>query len=329
MLHNLFIILHLLSHDLRLPFNLNEPLARSTEQFKPQEIALAPPSTDKLKLPEPAVLPRASTSREKFVIDAERAILVDADSAEVLFEKNADKAMPMASITKLMTALVVLDEAKDLSKTVKIPKSATQLDYDSSQVGLTPGEHMTIRDLLEAMLVHSANDAAIALAEEVGGSRDMFVREMNEYAQRLGMTNSSFANASGLDQEGGAASARDISFLLREVYRHPLIGDFSNIQSDVVYSEEGTPYYLKATDKLLASGIGQVLVAKTGNTDLAGPSFALMAKVDDRDLIGVVLNSADRFGETERLLRYGVQAYDWPGESAEFFGDNSRVRYGG
>jgi D-alanyl-D-alanine carboxypeptidase (penicillin-binding protein 5/6) len=302
-------ILYLLSNDVRLPAMLHEPLVRWTQDFRP-EVDLEPLAVQHVPLVTP-VEPPSKLKSGSVALKAKRGIILDADSAQVLYEKNSDEKAPLASITKLVTALVVLDQAS-LEDTFTVPKEVKKLEVDSAVIGLLPGEKLTVRTLLEALVVHSANDAAVTLAVGTAGSETKFIDLMNEKAQELGLRDSHFANSHGLDATGNVSTARDVAFLVLAASKQPLLREFSQTNDTTITSESGTTYYLKATNQLLKSDEYGVVLAKTGSTDLAGSCFAVLASVDGHLMVSVVLDSPDRFGETETLLRYGSQAFDWP-----------------
>jgi D-alanyl-D-alanine carboxypeptidase (penicillin-binding protein 5/6) len=303
-------ILYLLSNDMQLPAMLHEPLVRWTEDFRPLA-DLEPLAVQRVPEVTP-VEPPSKLKSGSVALKAKRGIILDADSAQVLYEKNSDEKAPLASITKLVTALVVLDQAPSLESTYTVPKEVKKLEVDSAVIGLLPGEKLTVRTLLEALIVHSANDAAVTLAVGAAGSESKFVDLMNKKAEELGLRDSHFANSHGLDATGNVSTARDVAFLVLAASKQPLLREFSQTNDTTITSKSGTTYYLKATNQLLKSDEYGVVLAKTGSTDFAGSCFAVLASVDGHRMVSVVLDSPDRFGETETLLRYGSQAFDWP-----------------
>ncbi|MEA4912821.1 MAG: D-alanyl-D-alanine carboxypeptidase family protein, partial [Oscillospiraceae bacterium] len=227
-------------------------------------------------------------------MDATAAILVDAVTGTVLYEKNADAPRAIASITKVMTLLLVM-EALDAGKiTIEDEVTASEHAYSmgGSQIWLEPGEVMTVDELLRAVAVASANDAAVALAEYVGGSEEAFVGDMNRRAASLGMTNTTFKNSNGLDEDGHMSCARDVSVMSRELLKHELIRNYITIWTDEL---RGGETQLTNTNKMLRSYDG-ITGIKTGTTNKAGVCISAAAARDGMELIAVVLGSSDSAG---------------------------------
>lgn len=332
MFEQLLIIVHLLAQDVRLPMGLNEPLIAATEQFAAQPaLAMAEAKNDQWSVGSPAPLPLADRDLEKdndFTVTAERMILMDATSAKILLEKNSDEPAAMASIAKLMTALVVLNDTEDLDQVLTVPREVTKLDPEGTAAGLSVGDKLTLNDLLKALLVGSANDAAVTIAHGLAGSEKAFVVKMNQRAQELGLVDTTFGNSTGLDAKENVSTARDLAFLLLEAQKQPLVREFSTMKSASIQSENGNDYVVTATDKLLDGDV-RVVAAKTGHTDLAGSSIVVQAEEDGHHLIAVILDSADRFGEAEKLINYGFATYVWPIETGKSFADDAQVDFGG
>ncbi len=227
-------------------------------------------------------------------IDAKSAILIEASTGRVLYENHADEALPPASVTKVMTMLLVL-EAIDGGQ-IKLDDTVTVSDYASgmggSQVFLKAGETMTVNDLLKSVVVASANDAAVALAEYVCGSEASFVSRMNERAAELGMKNTVFKNTNGLDDsdEGHLTSARDIAIMSREVLKHEKIFDYSTIWMDSI--RDGA-FGLTNTNRLIRFYRG-CNGLKTGSTSKAGFCISATAKRDSMQLICVTMGSPNK-----------------------------------
>ena len=247
-----------------------------------------------------------------FDVPCAAAILIDEDSGTVLYEKNADEQRPIASITKVMTLLLTfeaLEEGK-ISLEDYVPISEHAYSMGGSQIWLEPGEQMTLNDMLKAICVSSANDAAVAVAEYVGGSEPAFVQKMNEKAAALGMTQTHFENACGLDQEGHLSSARDVAIMSREMLlHHTEVRDYCSIWTDTL--RDGATQLVN-TNKLLKSYSG-ITGLKTGTTSKAGVCISASAERDDLRLIAVVLGSAsgkERFEAATALLDYGFANYE-------------------
>ena len=239
-------------------------------------------------------------------LPAESMILVEQGTGKVLFEKNADEPMPPASITKIMSLLLVM-EALDSGKialTDEVTCSEHAAGMGGSQIWLEPGETMTVEELLKASAIASANDAIVALGEHLAGSEEAFVEQMNRRAAQLGMENTHFVNATGLDAEGHLTTARDISAMARELLRHDRIVEYSTVWMD---SLRGGETQLVNTKKLVRYYEGCTGL-KTGTTDGAGSCLAASAAREGLSLVAVSLGSAtsaDRFDSCRGLLDYG------------------------
>ena len=239
--------------------------------------------------------------------------LTDLRSGEYLAGEGASKKLPIASTTKVMAALVVLEEA-DLGEEVEVSENAA--DYATpaySNVGLLPGDTLSVRELLMATLISSGDDAAYALAEHVGGGGEIgvnrFVERMNERARTSGLNDTHFENPVGFDAKGHHSSARDLAKMARLAMQYP---EFREMVS-TKYATIRTPYRkipLTSTNELLFT-YGPATGIKTGTTPAAGESLVSSASIGDESYVCVVLDSGeDRFGASVRALRYGFAAYD-------------------
>ena len=240
------------------------------------------------------------------------AILVDQATGTVLYEKNADQPMPIASITKVMTLLLTFEavHAGKFSLSSPVPVSAHAAGMGGSQIWLEPGEQFTLDEMLRAICVSSANDAAVAVAELVGGSEGAFVALMNAKAAELGMSGTTFKNACGLDTEGHLSTARDVAVMSRAILTEcPEVLHYSGIWTDTL---RGGETMLVNTNKLLRRYDG-ITGLKTGTTGGAGVCISASASRDGLDLIAVVLgsnSSAERFEAATALLDYGFAQYE-------------------
>ena len=240
------------------------------------------------------------------------AVLVDQASGAVLYEKDAARRVPIASITKVMTLLLTFEAIHDgrLTLDTPVPVSEHAASMGGSQIWLEPGEHFTLDEMLRAICVSSANDAAVAVAELVGGSEEAFVARMNAKAAELGMTGTTFKNACGLDTEGHLSTARDVAVMSRAILREcPEVLHYSGIWTDTL---RGGETMLVNTNKLLRRYEG-ITGLKTGTTGGAGVCITASASRDGLDLIAVVLgadSSAERFEAATRLLDYGFANYE-------------------
>ena len=245
-------------------------------------------------------------------LNCRAAILIEQDSGRVLYEKNAEEKMPIASITKVMTLLLTFEAIHDgrLTLDTLVPVSEHAYHMGGSQIWLEPGEQFTLDEMLRAICVSSANDAAVAVAELVGGSEPAFVEQMNARAAQLGMEQTTFRNACGLDTEGHLSTARDVAIMSREILTHcPEVLHYSGIWTDSLRNGQTQ---LVNTNKLLKRYSG-ITGLKTGTTSGAGVCISASATRDGLKLIAVILgapSSADRFNAATTLLDYGFGAYE-------------------
>lgn len=242
-------------------------------------------------------------------ICAKAAILVDANG-NVMFEQNADAPMEPASVTKVMTMLLVMEaiDSGKLKLTDTITASAHAASIGGSQVYLKEGEQMTADEMLKAVAVSSANDCAVALAEHLCGTEEAFVDKMNERAAELEMKNTAFVNCNGLPAEGHVSSARDIAIMSCELLRHTKIMEYTQIWMDTV---RGGEFGLANTNKMLKTYKGMNGL-KTGFTSTAGYCLSGSAMRDNMQLVAVVLNAADskkRNADVAAMLNYGFANY--------------------
>ncbi len=262
---------------------------------------------EKLVTPEElGQIKKAADIDQSLTITAKSAILTERSTGTVLFEHDADKQMPPASITKVMTLLLVF-EAMDAGKftmETEIVASEHACSMGGSQIWLEPGEAFTVNELLKAAAISSANDACVALGEAVSGSEETFVELMNERAAELGMKNTVFKNCTGLDAEGHLSTARDIAIMSAELLRHPEIKNYSTVWMD---SLRGGKTELTNTNRLVRFYKGCTGL-KTGSTDGAGCCLSASAERDGMELISVTLgspNTDERFAAGRKLLNYG------------------------
>lgn len=245
------------------------------------------------------------------IVTAPSAILMEASSGQVLYELNADERLPIASVTKTMTMLLIMEalDSGKISLSDKVQTSDHAASMGGSQVFLEVGEEMTVEEMLKAIAVASGNDAAVAMAEFISGSEPAFIEVMNKRAQELGCKNTHFINCNGLDETvEHYSTARDVSIISRELLRHKKILDFTTIWMDTL---RGGEFGLSNTNKLIrfykgANGL------KTGSTSTAKYCLSATALRDGMQLIAVVLaapSSAERFASATKLLDYGFANY--------------------
>jgi D-alanyl-D-alanine carboxypeptidase len=258
--------------------------------------------------PLPEAIPVISIMPDS--VPAKSAILISQQSGQVLYEKSPDEKRAPASVTKIMTILLVVEAMENgqfsLQDTVVASEHACSMG--GSQIWLEPGEEMSVEDLFKAVVIASANDASVALAELVAGTEDAFVGLMNERAAELGMENTLFLNCTGLDQEGHLTTARDIATMSRELMRHPIVTDYSTIWMDQL---RGGASELVNTNRLVRFYAGSTGL-KTGTTSGAGSCLSATAIRDDLGLVAVVMGAAtsdERFAAARGLLDYGFANY--------------------
>lgn len=266
--------------------------------------------------PDPAVLVSApametAVASDSLALNCRAAVLIEPESGRVLYEKSPDEKMPIASITKLMTLLLTFEaiHGGKLTLDTLVPVSEHAYHMGGSQIWLEPGEQFTLDEMLRAICVSSANDAAVAVAELVGGSEPAFVEQMNARAAELGMTNTTFRNACGLDTEGHLSTARDVAVLSCYILNTcPELLHYTGIWTDSLRNGQTQ---LVNTNKLLKRYSG-ITGLKTGTTSGAGVCISASAVRDGLTLIAVILgspSSADRFNAATALLDYGFANY--------------------
>ncbi len=267
-------------------------------------------------------------------LQSESVCLMDADTGEVLYEKNADEQRPMASITKVMTALLVLENG-DLDATVTVTADAlADVDLDSTRVGFEEGEVLTVDELMYCMLVASANDAANILAEYIGGDVDTFVGMMNAKAEELGCTNTHFANPNGLDTDGHYSCAHDMALITYAANQYEQFASYSSTESytlpaDNVISEGWQIWTLvnmiRKDDETYDA---RVYAAKTGWTTTAKNTFVACGRSGSTNLIVTLLGcqlKTDLFADTTALLDYGEQAYEQQTVSVDDYSEQAQA----
>ena len=245
-------------------------------------------------------------------LECKSAILLEANTGTVLYEKNADESLPPASVTKIMTLLLVMEAIEDgrVKYRDMVRASANACSMGGSQIYLRENEEMTVEDMLKSVIIASANDAAVALAEHICGSEDAFVEQMNIKAGKLGMENTHFENTNGLDDtvQNHVTSARDIAIMSRELIKYPKVIEYSSIWMDSIRNGS---FGLTNTNRLIRFYKGATGL-KTGSTDKAGFCISATAKRDDMSLICVVMGAETRDIRNSiatRLLDYGFNNY--------------------
>ncbi len=251
---------------------------------------------------------KAESTSADFTVEAKSAILIEAKTGAVLFEQNADESASPASVTKIMTLLLAMEalEEEKIKISDKVMISEKAASMGGSQVFLEEGETMTVEELLKCTVIASANDAALALAEYIGGSEQSFVTQMNIRAKELGLKNTAFENVTGLDDttEYHYSSARDIAVMSQELIKYSLITDFASLWQDTIRNGEFT---LTNTNRLVRYYDG-CNGLKTGSTAKAGYCISASAKRGDMQLIAVVMGAEtrdERNAVARELLDFG------------------------
>lgn len=243
-------------------------------------------------------------------LNAKSAILMEEATGNILYESNPDERLPIASVTKVMTMLLIMEavDSGKISLDDMVTVSGNAMSYGGSTMFLETGEQLTVNDMLKGIAVASANDGCVAMAEHLAGSESAFVDMMNEKAKELGMENTHFMNTNGLDEDDHYSSARDVAIMSRELMKHETIFNYTSIWMDTL---RGGKFQLANTNKLIrfydgANGL------KTGSTSKALCCLSAAAKRNDMQLIAVVLGaptSAERFASAKSLLDYGFANY--------------------
>lgn len=235
-------------------------------------------------------------------VNAEGAVLMEAQSGRVLFEQNADERLPMASTTKIMTAMLALEQ-ENLDEAFVVDSDAIRVE--GSSMGLVAGDSVTLRTLAAGMLLASGNDAANAAAVRIAGSKEAFVAKMNARASELGMTNTSFETPSGLDGEAHYSSARDMARLAQEALKNPAFAQIcSQYRMTLEYGNPPYKRWLRNHNRLLEDYQGAIGV-KTGFTKHAGRCLVSAAEREGVTLIAVTLDCPDDWRDHAAMLNYG------------------------
>ncbi len=242
--------------------------------------------------------------------NGESGILIEANSGKIIFEKEKDKRVSVASMTKMVAQIIIFEELEkgtiSLEDIVTVSHNASSMG--GSQIYLETGEKISVSDLIKGISVASGNDATVAMAEYISGSEEKFVERMNQVVKKMGLKNTHFVNCTGLDEDNHYSSSYDMAMIARElVMNHPKILEFSSIYEDYLRENTSRKFWLVNTNKLIrfydgADGL------KTGHTDDAGYCLAATAKRGDLRLIGIVLGEKDskvRNQEVMELLDYG------------------------
>lgn len=250
---------------------------------------------------------------EDLAPNAKSAIMIEASTGEILFQKNAYEKLPPASMTKMMSILLILEEIEkgNLKWDDEVVASETAASMGGSQIFLEAGEKMTVTELLKGISIASGNDATVAMAEKIAGTEEAFVKRMNERAKTLGLKNTHFVNSTGLDIDNHYSSAYDMSLIAKELVKHDKILEFTGTYEEYLRKDSDNPFWLVNTNRLVRFYKG-VDGLKTGYTSSAGYCLTATAKREDMRLITVVMNEPDtskRSSDTTKMLDYGYNVY--------------------
>ena len=255
----------------------------------------------------------SNNSTSDLIAGAKAGILMEASTGQILFEKNKDEQLAVASMTKMVAQILILEAIEDgkISWDDPVKASENAASMGGSQIYLAAGETLTVEEMMKGISMASANDATVAMAEFLAGTEVEFVKQMNEKVQELGLKNTVFKNSTGLDEDGHYSSAYDMAIIAQELLKHEKILEFSSLYEDYLRTDTENKFWLVNTNKLVrfyegADGL------KTGHTDAAAYCLAATAKRNDMRLIAIVLGENDsttRNSETMELLDYGFNTY--------------------
>ena len=250
---------------------------------------------------------------EDLAPNATSAIMIEASTGEILFQKNKDEKLAPASMTKMMSMLIIMEEIEkgNLKWDEMITTSERASSMGGSQIFLKAGEKMSVTDLLKGIAITSGNDAVVALAERISGSEESFVKRMNARAKDLGLKNTNFVNSTGLTEDNHYSSAYDMSLIAKELVKHEKILEFTSTYEDYLRKDTKSPFWLVNTNRLVRFKEG-VDGLKTGFTKEAGYCLTATMKKDNMRLITVVMKEEDsnkRSADTSKMLDYGFNVY--------------------
>lgn len=252
--------------------------------------------------------PELAATLEAPNLRAKAAVAVDLDSGSILYSRNLDEKLPIASLTKLMTALVVV-KSVDTKSIVTIEKKDQTVI--GSTIGLVEGEQITVHELLRGMLIPSGNDAALTLANYVGGNVDNFAATMNEEAAKLGLVNTHFSNPVGWDSDENYSNALDLVKIVRELMQSDELAKIVATKEADVSSVDGRySHKVTSTNKLLLQN-PEVIGVKTGFTSKALGNLIILSNHNDRKILTIVLGSEDREGDSQQLMDWLFAVYRW------------------
>ncbi len=243
------------------------------------------------------------------ILQASSALSVDLETGKTLWARQSTTPLPIASLTKLMTVLVILDQYSP-DELVTVDKRA--ITVEPAKIYLLANEKISVRELIKAILIKSANDAALALAYHDSNTLEEFATKMNAKAAQLGMGNSNFINPTGFDAPGQYSTAEDLAILARAIYKNSLIREYAQLTTGTATSVDGAQKHeLNTTNDLLSSYL-KVWGLKTGTTELAGQCLiSIVESPTGQKILNVILNSPNRFTESKILSQWIFNNYQW------------------
>lgn len=258
-------------------------------------------------------IPMVKAEVEDLAPNAKSAIMIEASTGEILFQKNKDEKLAPASMTKMMSMILIMEEIENgnLKWDEMITTSERASSMGGSQIFLKAGEKMSVEDLLKGVAIASGNDAVVALAERIAGSEEAFVKRMNARGKDLGLKNTNFVNATGLTADNHYSSAYDMSLIAKELVKHEKILEFTGTYEDYLRKDTKSPFWLVNTNRLVRFKEG-VDGLKTGFTNEAGYCLTATMKKDGMRLITVVMKEETankRSADTTKMLDYGFNVY--------------------
>lgn len=262
----------------------------------------------------PCAKTKEKDSKINLIQNAKSGILFDYNSGSVIYEKDVNKELAIASLTKMTAQIIILEQIEKGKISWKdiVTVSENAASFGGSQIYLEPNEKMSVEDLFKGISVASANDATVAMAEYIAGSEEEFVKLMNKEVKALGLKHTHFSNCTGLDTDNHYSTAKDLSIIVKELLSHEQILNFSSIYEDYLRKDTKNKFWLVNTNKLVRQYPGADGL-KTGHTDNAGYCLAATAKKNNMRLVAIVLgeeNSKVRNNETMALLDYGFDLYE-------------------
>ena len=257
---------------------------------------------------------KEESSEPDLLTDGKSAILIEATTGKILYEKNSHERYAPASMTKIMSMILIIEniEKGKLKWNDTLVTSEHAASMGGSQIFLQPNEKMSVKDLFKAVAIGSANDATVVFAERIAGTEDKFVKMMNDKVRSLGLKDTNFKNAVGLDTANHYSSAYDMAFMARELVKHEKIFEFTTIYEDYLRQNTDNKFWLVNTNKLIKTYEGADGL-KTGYTKEAGYCLTATAKKDNMRLISTIMGSSDsktRNSNTSTLLDYGYNSYE-------------------